>query len=533
VSQVEAHLGAEGPGGLNRDVPPPKGEKRAVPVDPGCLPAWNVGDLPEPKVLSFRNLLALIGPGLVLAGGSVGTGEWVVGAQFASRYGGAMMFAILLSILAQVILNTEAIRYVLATGEPVMTGFLRTKPGPKFWLCFYLLLDLGSWWPSQAGLAAQILVVWIKGISPNQQIDVNTVKLVSYFVFIGCGVAALFGGKIYNTVQVVASGKFIFTLVFLVFACVFFVSAKHWMTIWGSVIDPTNLPKDPATGQTKFDWFMIAALSGFSGVGGLGNIMISNFYREKGWGMGKFVGAIPSAFGGHNIRLSHLGTIAADTPENARKFKAWYRYILPDQWMIWAGGSLIAMLLPAMLGLAYLNVNNVKSGGDDWRWAAAMAQDFGAAVKQTHGPGWGVFMMNLTLLCGLVIMIPGQFYTFDNTCRRWTDAVWSSSRWVRRMDTHSVKYIYYIIGAAYLTFGICAYAMTNLSAPTMLKIAGTFANLGIAACIFHTLYVNHRFLPKSMRPGVRKSVAMILAGCFFLVIFSLVVNQKVIQVYFR
>jgi hypothetical protein len=141
--------------------------------------------------------------------------------------------------------------------------------------------------------------------------------------------------------------------------------------------------------------------------------------------------------------------------------------------------------------------------------------------------------MDLTLLCGLVIMIPGQFYTFDNTCRRWTDAVWSSSKFVRRMDTHSVKYIYYIFGAAYLTFGILAYALTNLSAPTMLKLAGTFANLGIAGCIFHTLYVNHRFLPKAMRPGIAKSVLMVLAGSFFLMVFALVVNQRIIAVYFR
>jgi hypothetical protein len=531
VSQVDAQAEVGSAGrALRLEIPAPAAD---VPVDPGCLPAWNVGDLPEPKALNFRNLLALIGPGLVLAGGSVGTGEWVVGAQFAAKNGGAMMWAILLSVLAQVILNTEAIRYALATGEPVMTGFLRTKPGPRFWLIVYLLLDLGSWWPSQAGLAAQILVVWVKKLSPDQQIDVNTVKLVSYFVFIGCGVAALFGGKIYNTVQVVASGKFLFTLFFLLFACIFFVSAHWWATIWGNVLDPTSLPRDPTTGQPKFDWFMIAALSGYSGVGGLGNIMISNFYREKGWGMGKFVGAIPSAFGGHNISLSHIGTIAADTPENARKFKAWYRYILPDQWLVWGGGSLVAMLLPAMLGAAYLNVGNMKNAGDDWRWAAAMAQDFGAAVGLKHGATWGSVMTNLTLFCGLVIMIPGQFYTFDNTCRRWTDAVWSSSKMVRKMDTHHVKYIYYLFGAAYLMFGILAYALTNLSAPTMLKLAGTFANLGISACIFHTIYVNRRFLPRTMRPGVAKSVMMVLAGLFFLMVFCLVVNERIVMKYFR
>src|SRR2546425_11626598 len=114
-----------------------------VVVDPGCLPAWNIDEMPEPRPFHARNLVKLVGPGLVLAGGSIGTGEWVMGPQAAAKYHGALMWAVLLSILGQVILNTEVMRYTLCTGEPIMTGFLRSKPGPKFWLPFYILLDVG------------------------------------------------------------------------------------------------------------------------------------------------------------------------------------------------------------------------------------------------------------------------------------------------------------------------------------------------------------------------------------------------------
>src|SRR6478672_9103805 len=136
-------------------------------IDPGCLPAWEVDELPEPAPLKARNLLALIGPGLVLAGGSIGTGEWVMGPKTAAQYHGALMWIVLLSIGAQIVLNTEVMRYTLCTGEPIMTGFMRTKPGPRFWVILYLLLDVGSWWPSMAGLAAQILVVYIKKLTPQ------------------------------------------------------------------------------------------------------------------------------------------------------------------------------------------------------------------------------------------------------------------------------------------------------------------------------------------------------------------------------
>jgi hypothetical protein len=279
------------------------------------------------------------------------------------------------------------------------------------------------------------------------------------------------------------------------------------------------MPRDPVTGQAVIDWSLVAALAGFSGVGGMGNIMASNFVREKGWGMGGRVGAIPSAFGGHHIELSHLGTICDDRPETVSRFRGWFRYLIVDQYLVWALGSLVAMMLPCMLGAEYLRVHNLTTN-DSWRWAAALAQDFGAAR--------GEIFRTLTLFCGLIILIPGQFYTVDVTARRWTDAVWSGSRRVRALDNRRVKYLYYTFAGAYVVWGICAYALfPTLSATTMMVIAGNMANLAIAATIFHTLYVNCRFLPPGLRPGMGKRVALVLSGLFFTLMFSLVFQQKI------
>jgi hypothetical protein len=490
--------------------------------DPGCLPAWDVDEMPEPAPLKARNLLALIGPGLVLAGGSIGTGEWVMGPKTAAQYQGALMWIVIVSIAAQIVLNTEVMRYTLCTGEPIMTGFMRTKPGPKFWSGVYLLLDVGSWWPAQAGLAAQIIVVALHRLTPADTIDENAVRQWSYAVFIFCGFLPLFGGKIYNTLQVVMGTKFLATLVFMVIVNVFYVSAATWGQIWGGLFDFSRLPLD-AQGNPSIDWGLIAALAGYSGVGGLGNIMASNFVREKGWGMGGKVGAIPSAIGGQDIQLSHIGTACTGGPETRRRFKGWFRYLIIDQYIVWAAGSLIAMMLPCTLGAQYLGTTDLK--GDNWKWAAAMAQGFGAV----HGE----LFRNLTLLMGLIIMIPGQFYAVDVASRRWTDVLWSSSRRVRLMDKHHVKFIYYGFAGVFILFGISAFTFfPNLSATSMMIIAGSMANLAISASIFHTLYVNLRFLPADLRPSRLKQGALVLSGLFFLVMFGLVVNQKIVPLIF-
>lgn len=487
-------------------------------VDPGCLPAWEVDDLPEPTPFHARNLIRLIGPGIVMAGASIGTGEFVVGPQNAARYHGAMMWAALLSIIGQVILNTEVMRYTLCTGEPVMTGFLRCKPGPRFWLIFYLLLDFGGWWPTLAGLSAQILVVAVQGLTPQDSINPDTVRGVSYIVFVLCATLVLFGGKVYRTLQIVLGGKILFLLVYMLFTSVFFVSMRTWGEIWSGLFDVTRIPRD-AEGNAAINWALVSAMAGFAGVGGLGNIMASNFVRENGWGMGRKVGAIPSAFGGHNITLSHIGTICRSDETNIQRFRGWFRYLIADQYLVWFVGSLFGLMLPCLLGAEYLRVERLNSA-DQWRWAAALAQDFGEA----KGP---IFRW-MTLVCGLVIMIPGQFSVVDFVARRWTDAVWSGSRRIRRMDPNKIKILYYGFAFSYVIFGICAYTFfPKLSASSMMLIAGNLANLAIGLTVFHTLYVNRHFLPRPMRPSPIKQAALVLSGLYFLTMFGLVFHQNI------
>ena len=100
--------------------------------------------------------------GLILAGSSIGGGEWLLGPAVAAQYGGALLWVATLSILAQFVYNIEASRYALFTGEPIMTGKFRTLPGPGVWLAVYMVLDLGALLPYQIGsVATPLLALWL------------------------------------------------------------------------------------------------------------------------------------------------------------------------------------------------------------------------------------------------------------------------------------------------------------------------------------------------------------------------------------
>jgi Mn2+/Fe2+ NRAMP family transporter len=477
--------------------------------DPGCLPAWDVGELPAPAPFRGRNLLRLIGPGIVMAGGAIGTGEWVMGPAAAALYGGAMLWVVVVSIVAQVIFNTEAARYTLYTGEPIFTGYMRTRPGPKFWVFLYMLLDFGSWWPALAGLAAQILVVALLGLAPQDDVNPLAIRYAGCGVFMVCALLVLFGGKVYNTLEVVLGTKLFLVLAFLLIVDLCFVPWSAWGTVWNGFFNPTRVPE-------HIDWALIAALVGYAGVGGMGNSAVSNYVREKGWGMGGKVGAIPSAFGGHRITLSHIGMVCRRGPEATARMKMWWKYLMADQYLVWAPGSLIGMALPAILGFQYLGHDaDYFHQKQQWRAAAALAQNFGAEA--------GDIFRTMTLICGFLILFPSQLGSMDHIARRWADALWTGSRRARRMDTHRAKYFYYAIIGVFVLWGLVAFTLT--SPPKMMLLSANAANLAIATCIFHTLHVNRRFLPPEFRPSPAKQVAMALAGMFFLTVFGLVVKQ--------
>src|SRR5262245_48224128 len=82
------------------------------------MPRWDTGELIDAPVFTWRNLLAMIGPGLVMGASAIG-GEWLSGPAVTAKYGGALLWVATVSIVFQVIYNIEISRYALYTGEPI------------------------------------------------------------------------------------------------------------------------------------------------------------------------------------------------------------------------------------------------------------------------------------------------------------------------------------------------------------------------------------------------------------------------------
>lgn len=485
----------------------PKGDSSSIGGSASrFFPAWEKAELPQAPVFGLRNWSLLIGPGLLLAGSNIGGGEWLFGPIVTARYGGQLMWLATLSIAFQVFYNLAVMRYTLYTGEPIFVGYFRTPPGPKFWAFFYLLLDLGGIWPYLASNAAVPLVAAFIGDLPGPEHG-EMLRWVSYAVFSAAFVPLIFGGKIYNAVETVMVTKIVLVLGYLTFITVFMVSGETWVTIFSGFVKFGSMP------EADVDWATLAAFAAIAGAGGLSNMNFSNYARDKGWGMGSLVGAIPSMIGGKTVKLAHVGKVFAVNDAALKRWKGWLRHILRDQLAIWFVGCMLGMALPSMLSLEF--IPGVEVDGH----AAAALTARGIAAR------FGETFWFLTLICGFIVLAPGQVSDIDGITRRWTDVIWTGNRRVQHLKGNQVKTIYYLIMFLYFLWGIIALRLTP--DPLVLAIVtGTLRNIGLGATAIHTLYINRNLLPKQLQPPWYMQAGLIGCFLFFFGISAIAFHQQ-------
>ena len=508
------------------------------------MPRWATGELVETPTFTWKNWFALLGPGLIMGASAIGGGEWLVGPKVTAVYGGGLLWLATLSVLGQVIYNIEISRYTLYSGEPIFTGKFRTLPGPHFWLVAYLLFDFGSVFPYLAANAATPVATLIKGgIVPRPDEvagDFWLMKGLAYIIFIGALLPLLFGGKIYNSLKVVMTFKLVVVFGFLLFLAAFFSTADTWIEIatgfmkFGSVpvevaadaphvrgsnVDNIFVSLAEGRGFPEIDFTLIgfiAALAAIAGSGGLSNTPVSNYTRDQGWGMGYHVGAIPSAFGGQNIALSHVGSVFEVDDESLPRWRRWYRHVMRDQLAVWLPACFIGLALPAMLSIQFLPYGTQT---DNWTSAVMTAGGVQDTVTEASGAGLGKFCWFMTIFCGFLVLAPTMSTSADGIIRRWVDVFWTSSSRMRKLDTKAIKVVYFRVLVGYSIFGL---VMLSLESGCLDSIRHDVFQHCLWDSVAGTRSSStRRCLPHELRPGWFIRITLSLAGVFFLLLGSM------------
>jgi hypothetical protein len=463
-------------------------------VDHGKMPDWGRADLPAPPPFNFKNVLAVIGPGTIALSMAIGSGEWLMGPSAIVKYSPTILWVTTVAVFFQVIFNQECARYVMFTGETTFGGFMRTPPGPRFWGWVYAIMGgLQMGWPGWAAASAATIFTAIAGHLPGAA-DKGSMLAWGYASFAGCVLVLLFGGTVERGLEKISTFIVLWIFAFLVLFNVIFTPAVKWWEVFQGFFAFGVVPKGA-------DWLLLGAFAAYSGTGGLGNIFTMSWMRDKGFGMGSVVGAIPSAVAGKQISLSKIGSVFDPSKEtNLQNWKGWWKYLHMDQSVVWGGGCIIGMYLCCLIAYGIIPAGMSITG-----------LPAGAYQADYMGKVWGPLFF-LSLFTGFWILWGTQLSITDGYVRTITDIIWSTTK---RPHTWKggPKTIYYISLLSFCAWGCIA---INLTAPmTLLMIGANMAGFIFVVAAPHIVYVNNKLLPKPLRPPVWRSIVMILMMIFY------------------
>jgi hypothetical protein len=435
-------------------------------------------------------------------GASIGSGEFLLGPASFVRYGLSLLWITGVAIFFQTILNTELMRYTVATGESIFTGFMRTRPSASGWAWVYALLAfLQVGWPAWAATAAGAVFFLGTGRIAGAS-DSGVIYLIGVGTFLISVSILLIGGRIARTLEVLNWILVTFIIGGFLLLGLAFVPGHTWVAAALGFIGFDAGARKFAFLPSGADFFLLGALVAYSGAGGVLNLMLSGWARDKGYGMGSRCGYIASAVGGEKVNVAHTGFMFTPDAEGMRRWRGWWRIVRVDQWGIFFVGAVLGMALPALLYVTF-----VPSGTN------IVGLGIAAVLANSMASQHGVILGAIIGFIGTWVLFKTQLDVLEGATRSVTDMLWSGSERLRRWRGGDVRAVYYSVLAVIVAWGCIA---LRLAQPVvLLQVGANVAGVVLIVASLHVLYVNTRLLPPQLRPPLWRRLCLVGMAIFY------------------
>lgn len=439
-----------------------------------------------PPPLSLRKL---IGPSFIILGLGLGSGEVVLWPYLTSKFGMGIIWGAILGLTFQFFMNMEIERYALINGESVFVGFARKLKWLPVW---FILSTFLPWiWPGIVASSATLI---------GHLFNVKDTHFLAIAMLILMGAILSLGPVLYKTVEMFQKALIILGVPSIFILSIVLAEKMHWVELSKGIMGigdgyqflPVGIP------IASF----LAALA-YAGAGGNLNLAQSFYIKEKGYGMGKYAGRITSLLTGKTENISLTGSTFDINEESKANFKAWWKNINIEHFVVfWITGSVTILLLAL---LSYVTTYNKGFEIQGINFVIEEANQIGQAIIPTAG----VFFLIVT---GLTLF-GTQLTVFDATSRVLAENVILASN--EKLSEKSLPKIYYFVLWLQIAAGIVIF-LTGFTQP--LQLLTLAAVLNAFAMFIHvglTLWLNKTTLQKELRPNFLRTSMMTLAFIFY------------------
>ena len=445
------------------------------------LPPMEYRDMPEP--LPLRKVL---GPSVILAGVGVGSGEYILWPYISANAGLGFLWLAFVGVTIQYFLNMEIERYTLATGETAIAGFARSwKPWGILFCVFAVVPNIWPGW----GTAGATTFTYIFGGNPT---------VIAVIVLLAIGVALTTSPVVYKALERAEFFKVGLTIVFLAIAIVAGIKASAWGHLGENAQNLGTLPTSDVAIAT-----LLAGLV-FAGAGGANNLVQSNWIREKGFGMGKYIPRIESPLTGEPEPAPATGSMVRQDDENIARFKGWFRVANKEQLVSFWAICLASIVVFSVLASSTVYGKNISDEAD-----FDFIKGEGEVLKDVVGPWFGTFFWIFGTL-SLVLVALG---VVDYVSRLSADVLKTlhlreNERWSESKLYATIVWTMCLLGTAVL--------LSGFDQPLVLLVLSACLN-GIVMFIYSILLIrlNRRGLPSAIRVGGVRLGVLVFAVAFY------------------
>jgi len=449
-------------------------------------PALTPKDLPAPP-----KWWKAVGVGIIVTGMAMGTGELVMWPNLVIQYGLAILWFALVGITLQYFINQEIARATMATGESFFTSSGRLiRWSPLFWLGSVILLYI---WPGWASTLGTILAA-LFGFGHYLWWAWASLALVLIIVFAGR-----------EAYKVLEKSLKIIVPIFVII--LFYISYLNLS--WPDLVAALKGLFSFGYWPSGIDVNVLLGAIVFAGAGGMLNLCVSLWYRDKGAGMAAFSGKIRNPINGKPEAVGAIGHTFPLTEPNLKNWRGWLSHLRFDQGMIFWFIGLLTITLMSLNAFVVLKPLGITPTGTDL--AVILAEIFESQL--------GFWGGKLYLLMAYLMLFSVMWTIIDALSRVISDIIHTNAQvgpltkifaFSRRWSLHHLYY-----GLILLVVFLQAVLLPFSQPLVFLLLSSVLGGFTMALYTPILLYHNNRRLAKPLRPGIISNLFLFGAFIFY------------------
>jgi hypothetical protein len=257
----------------------------------------------------------------------------------------------------------------------------------------------------------------------------------------------------------------------------------------------------------------------FAGAGGTLNLGQSNFIKDKGYGMGRYIGRITSPVTGQAEAVTEVGYHFEPTEENMQRWRAWWRAAGIEHFLTFFLTCMVCLVLLTLISYSIFyeaETGQLRAGATEHHKGLQFIRGEADQIKQTIGP----WTRNAFLVMGIAILLTTEIGVLDACSRISSDLV--KLNWLRNNPRVSESRLYFyflwgsvVVGSLIALYGVDAAEKGATGALRLFKMTAALNGGVMFLYCGILLYLNYFRLPSCVRMSWWRALVMVWAVLFF------------------